>query len=565
MKKQNQLFLWGKWGVLVVLLLIATFSGKNASAVEAQMPFSVNVVNEALLSLTIDGATNDGVVVNVTPNSWDGVFSASDDLDVTVTTNNRYGFTLGMTTTSSDLAPEVDNGYVIESVDASENGYTSANFPVNKWGYALKTNETFGNYFAVGDGVELQNSDTAALAGSTSTLKFGVKVDPFIPSGSYETTIVFTATTKPQILYMQDVAEWGSSVALGESVKAVDSRDMKEYWVTRVEVEPATDETIKKLQECEGEGANEVCTQLWMTQNLDFDLTANASLTSEDTDLGYLYRDYDSIVPQYTIDFSWTPQVATTSDVSGFTATTSAERSLDLGDVYYFSSGNNNDDDIVYTSLEACVIAGHTEGECKHYHAGNLYNFYTATAGATEVTIGNNQTSETENQVVDMAYENSVSAYDFPRFLASVCPAGWRLPWGQTTEISTRSEFDLLLYKNDVTPTADSAGTNIGFTTNGFVNLRTSPIWFTRAGAINGGYGTHSQAERGMYWSNVATDADNASGVGFGYSIDHGGNYIFPSGTDGRVNGYSVRCIAWTDTDIQDIAINISDPEISNP
>ncbi|MBR5938985.1 hypothetical protein IKZ77_00300, partial [Candidatus Saccharibacteria bacterium] len=179
MKKQNQLFLWGKWSVLVVLLLIATFSGNNASAVEAQMPFSVNVVNEALLSLTIDGATNDGVVVNVTPNSWDGVFGASDDLDVTVTTNNRFGFTLNMTATSSDLEPEVDNGFVIESVDASEEGYTSANFPVNKWGYALKTGETFGNYFAVGDGVELQNSDVAALSGSTSTVKFGTKVNPF--------------------------------------------------------------------------------------------------------------------------------------------------------------------------------------------------------------------------------------------------------------------------------------------------------------------------------------------------------------------------------------------------
>lgn len=549
MKKQNRLILRGMCGAL---LLVATVSN-NVSAVESQMPFSINVVSEAVLSLTLDGATNDGVVIDVTPTGWDGTFGASDDLDVTVTTNNRYGFTLGMTTTSSDLAPEVDNGYVIESVDASENGYTSANFPVNKWGYALKTNETFGNYFAVGDGVELQNSDTAALAGSTSTLKFGVKVDPFIPSGSYETTIVFTATTKPQILYMQDVAEWGSSVALGQSVKAVDTRDMKEYWVTRVEVEPADNEFESLLSECSGEGLNKVCSQLMMTQNLDYDLVTGATaLTPEDTDLGYVYRDYSVVMPGYSVSVSWIPQVATADDVDDFTATTNAERSFDPGDVYYYSSGDDTND-TVYYSLDECTQAGHLLSDCEHYHVGNYYNFYAATAGGGTVTLMEPD-SDPETYTFDEMYESSGVTTTAPRYMGSVCPAGWRLPFGVSDgtgangdPLHNTSDFESLLYKNNITPQLDSEGENIGFMVNGFTKIRVNPLWFVRAGVVYPGYGFILQSERGFYWSNTASNTDNAYGVGFGYADEHGGEYIFPSGFETRVSGYPIRCIAWTE------------------
>ena len=103
---------------------------------------------------------------------------------------------------------------------------------------------------------------------------------------------------------MQDVANWKDSLQLEESVQAIDRRDAKTYWVT-------------KLQDG----------HIWMTQNLDFDIEANTVLDSNTTDLNVAYdpdtgnyREYlDGYTESNGIIYYAAASTATTIDFTGTT------------------------------------------------------------------------------------------------------------------------------------------------------------------------------------------------------------------------------------------------------
>ena len=129
--------------------------------------------------------------------------------------------------------------------------------------------------------------------------------------------------------YMQDfTARQCASMALGEQVQLVDSRDGKKYWV--------------------GKLPDGNC---WMTQNLDFDLSTNVTLSPNNTN-----------IPR-----NWTPSVSTTTFISGYNVSDYG-LSYDPGNPYYEDMPGSN----------------------THYHIGNYYQWSAATAGYT----GSNQSSQ---------------------------------------------------------------------------------------------------------------------------------------------------------------------------
>ncbi len=491
-----------------------------AGSASAQVPLEVFIENVPALTITIGGSasTTGTASIRITPNYVGGVFGSSDDVSISVATSNRTGHYLNMTTTSASLNSSDNNGSYIPGLDPTVTaGYTTESFPANRWGYALKTGETtYSNYYGVGDGVTLQD-DNAPTNGDTSTIKFGTKADSTIPSGSYSTTVVFTAVPKPS-LYMQDVAIWKDTVNVGESLQVIDNRDMKQYWVTRIETDP---DIPDGRADCTGSGANRVCTQLWMTQNLDLDLEAGTTtFTHYNTDLGWTNNDANVV---------WTPQDATTTNPNLFTITNTEERSYNLGDDVYYYSSNSTSSDNTYT-LAQCIAAGHSEYDCKHYHSGNLYNYYATTAlGATS---GGNPIAVSTNQYAEMPN--------------SICPAGWRLPTGLTSA-DGYSDYDYLLYKNNATASHGGHRVNVGYATHlysdsgtetdGFNNMRTQPLWFTRAGGISNG-SFDGQSGYGFYWSN--TIQSNA----IAYTLAFHTSYVYPSRNDGGHGGQSVRCLA---------------------
>lgn len=546
------------------LFAILCVAGSTYAANNASVGFYANVSSDTTLAVEIDSETAERVVMNLAPNPGTIAFQDSNDVDITVVSNNRTGYYLAMSTTSSNLTNTADDTLHISSLDATNTtGYTTSNFPANSWGYSIKTGNNYGNYFGIGDYVVLQNASTPAQ--STSTIKFATKVDSTLPSGVYTTSILFTIIAKPS-LYMQDVALWKDSVRTGESVQAIDNRDMKSYWVTRIKTDPAIPDG---RAECTGTGSERVCTQLWMTQNLDLDLDSTRTYTHADTDLGWTDGDADA---------TWRPVHSTMNNIQTIYDTIISEANAesatmevsysDTVDKFYYYGGGN---DYRTLALDECMaLLGINANDCYHFSAGNHYSG--TTAAAINTRRGNNVHYITETPGMYDAFPNSV------------CPAGWKLPQGLSSA-SDYSDFDYLLYYNNVIaahgntyviedndpPYQDHYGpyvNSVGYATHlhddsntetdGHYNISAYPLWFTHSGFMTLGpeataMTLYEPAERAGYLTGNSFYVENAAGLhstgetqdAFGiYHLHTCSDCVAPADIAQYTDLLSVRCIA---------------------
>ena len=251
----------------------------------------------------------------------------------------------------------------------------------------------------------------------------------------------------------------------------------------------------------------------WMTQNLDLEIDATRTYTHNDTDLGWDPNSFDS-------NATWKPDTTNGrynlpvngTYVTGWSNQNNYPYSADPGDVYYYTS-NSEANDIKYNSLSECIAANHTEGDCKHYHAGNYYNWTAAIASNNSSGIN-----------TDKARANN-----------SICPSGWRLPNTDTVD-SNYNEFGRLLYGYNITNNKANGTNSVGFKTGGLNAIRISPLYFTRSGFINDRQ-LAIPGSAGYYWSNTINSSTNAYDLGFGSNI-------YPARSDFRNLGWSIRCLA---------------------
>ncbi len=265
-------------------------------------------------------------------------------------------------------------------------------------------------------------------------------------------------------LTMQSIATW-KDIALpneGDSTQAVDERDGKMYWVTRL-----------------ADG------HIWMTQNLDFDIEANTILNSNTTDLNVAY---DSSTGQY-MEYS-----------DGYTK--------DNGIIYYTPASTATTIDFTGTNVPgwqnsntAPYTANKTDStETGHASLGNYYNWTAAIAS-------NNSSSLTQDTLSDIS-KNPQN---------SICPKGWRLPTisseSETLPGST-NEFGRLNYLYN----KNSSSTNIG--------LIEEPVWFTLSGKINGNtidssgnYWSNTYSDNSAYLLYLDTNKSVNVSANFGKSL----------------------------------------------
>jgi hypothetical protein len=182
---------------------------------------------------------------------------------------------------------------------------------------------------------------------------------PCKPNGSTINAIVclqdITGSNKTSIV---------SSMIQNTQYKLIDVRDEKEY-------------TIAKLADG----------NIWMTQNLDLDISSSKTYTPADTD----------------ILSNWRPNTSTYSTgTSTWSNTSITPESYDPGDLCWNGTIDNSWSGTLNNKTAVC-------GSDKHYHVGNYYNWTAAVAmndSSGYTTLGQNV-----NQ--------------------SICPAGWRLPTSQ--------------------------------------------------------------------------------------------------------------------------------------
>ena len=472
----------GKAKIITLVLIIIMLSFVNAtftSALLYQSNVGVGFTFNPTLSVNI--SPSNLVIDNLTPS----ITTDSNAITVSVATNAAYGYTLSATVNGGNNSNLTHtNGTSIFSSIATDASLSSLTND-NTWGYSYRlsnnsNNNAWSNYSGLSNETSKTLVNTDNQAAKPIDFKIAAKAAETQPSGAYTGTINFTAVSKPMpttiqdIAYMQtfaelsttDLASVKSSMVLNSAYILKDIRDEKEYYVTRLE-----------------DG------NVWMTQNLDLDLSHNKPLTSNDTDLNdntsTAYQD------EYTVEGSviyWTP--ASTANTINFEGT-----SVDgwVGSNTEPYSANKTD-----------------ATETGHSSLGNYYNWTAAIAS-------NDSSSLTQDTLSDIS-KNPKN---------SICPKGWRLPTisrqAANLEGST-NEFARLnyIYNNG------SDNTNEG--------LIKSPL-FMRGGYVSGdryfssAIGRYlSSTYRGSTYNYLLYFSSTSSNAGV---FDSRGNY-----------GSNIRCLA---------------------
>ncbi len=247
--------------VVLLTVLLGGLIGFSASAETNETEVEVQFTFEPFLSMSISEA--DLIINDLAP----GTAKNSNEIGVTVKTNNVTGYklsaTVGDTTNDSrDLKhatlaaafTSIDTGAVLTSLTTD-----------NTWGYSINSGTSFSGLskYNSAAGTELNSSDSAA--DETTNFLIGARAASSQQSGDYSNVISFAAVTNyvpTNLLKDADSLQTLAAEAClgtddGMTATLIDERDQQEY-------------TIGKIAG--------LC---WMTQNLNYDLATNNTLSPE--------------------------------------------------------------------------------------------------------------------------------------------------------------------------------------------------------------------------------------------------------------------------------------------
>ena len=451
--------------ILTLSFLSITLSFDVHATLKFQTTQPVQFTFNPTLSLNVSG---DLIVNNLTA----GDNADSNEITVAVNTNVASGYyltaTAGTASTTTNLVNTSNNRYTFTSLatNASLDDMSSAND--NEWGYAFKVgSNTYSNY----SGLPLDNDDsgkTGAVLVNTSdpadskvvTFKIGAKAATGQPAGEYTNIVNFYAVSyqAPEpiedLQYMQDFATLSegdkanviAKMTTGTQYQLQDSRDDKTYYIAKL---------------LDG--------NIWMTQNLDFNIDSTKTYTPADTD----------------IPADWTPRSSTDTT---FSLETFYPESYDPGELCWNG---------VIGDSESTIPC--TQNDASHYHLGNYYNW--AAALASNDSSGH-QYEKTPESTADLISIDQ-----------SVCPAGWSLQDYSHSEQEgseiywSRKTFDNLVIGYNAKAGADG-------------DIQESPLFLTYSGiAYEGQTSIEGLGYFGGYWSSTI-GTENNSGLSFSFTSD---------------------------------------------
>ena len=411
--------------------------------------------------------------------------------DILYATTDADGYTVTMSMVEDALSSnlylngDTESEYYIASVEGEEG---SAELVNNTWGYKLNEETDEYNTVPLADAPVTIKEGEITVTHEEIDVYYGLMVDNTLPLGTYKGEIEYNITpVNPidKLTYMQDFATLTdeektrllASMPEGKQYILKDIRDEKSYYISKL-----------------ADG------NVWMTQNLDLELSSEKTLTPSDTD-----------VPQ-----DWTPMRSTISfagtSVPGWSNAETTPDSASPGDIYYYTS-NSDAVDIRYNSLEECE-AEHNDGTCQHYHAGNYYNWPAA--------VASNNTDTVE------PYQDA---------MGSICPAGWKLPKTQVQagDIEKNELIEMFFSYDNILDARE--GNSYSYLEGGFNVIRTNPIWISRVGNIN--WGSYDRNGREvLYWSSTKGSSDSSA-----YRVYIRGDNV-SIGSNGTRYGKSIRCLA---------------------
>ena len=208
-------------GVFTVCSIVDFSNEAEATDVSSEFTVSLNDV------LTIS-SPSEIVLDNCNPST---ASLCTTSANVTVSTNNLTGYSLYLNSTSGSSNSLTNTATTPNpTIPTLNNQYSSANFPVNSWGYTGGTDqsgETGGyncstNYCPILD-YEADPTDyspnhiikqtDAPAATSTTNLTFAAKADTSKASGTYTTSVTFTAVAN-------EIPDYTAKLDTGQTVNA---------------------------------------------------------------------------------------------------------------------------------------------------------------------------------------------------------------------------------------------------------------------------------------------------------------------------------------------------------
>lgn len=204
--KRIQLMVPTTMAVLLVfwcVLMIGGVSGVFA-AETAETEFEIEVGSK--ISITTPNAVNLSC-------SGSGLYTCSASASITTSTNSSAGYVLQMNATSG-YSDALINAATSATIPTLTQAYAAANFPTNYWGYTGGTDQSgvTGGYDCSSDYCPILAYESSAsnyapnhvikeasTSGSSSTtVGFMAKADGSKPSGTYSTSVTFTAVANPE-------------------------------------------------------------------------------------------------------------------------------------------------------------------------------------------------------------------------------------------------------------------------------------------------------------------------------------------------------------------------------
>ena len=353
----------------------------------------------------------------------------TDKLVVTAKTNAASGYTISFNANNDYNDLKHSNTLVEDLIPSVIEDKTEATFPETAWAYSTDISDyTFKKIPLVAENI----FTTTEKGENTHNFTVGVRANN-LAAGDYENELIFTAVANPEssltladITTMQEITpEIVAATPEHGSKQLIDVRDNKSYWVTKLK-----------------DG------NIWMTQNLDYDLSVAANQTL-------------------------TP--ATSNVTENRTVTPVASWEWYEDSIYYMDGGDNY---FANGTTQTAGLASLPENSIdRHYAQGDYYSWKAATAGQGTPDITDVDVNE------------------------SICPAGWRLPTSKSADANYS-------FNNLVKQYGYSGDNQYSGVTD--ATLLASPLFFARGGFVRSGLLDY-QGRYGDYWSSSASSGSSTA------------------------------------------------------
>ena len=499
---------------------------------------------------------------------------------VTVGTNNSTGYTLQLNATSG-YSNSLTNAATSETIPTLTGAYAAGSFPTNYWGYTGgldKSGETGGyncstNYCPV---LAYQSNDSnyapnhviktvAAPASESTTITFGAKADVTKSSGTYSTSVTFTAVANYvpvncaasgitcEIVYDNNGSTSNNGISythtnptLNDTIDLFPGNDYKtDYGFAGWSTDP--------------NAGSKVSSSNASTRN---SVTVYGPMETVTVTQELLDANIDGTITLYAV---WVPSAGTmqsfsTTNCNNLAQTTydSATSTIIPGQITARKDSRDNN---------TYAIARLSDGKCWMMenlrldqnitlNSTNTQNPAISTTPVNSTAIWNksgatvnrlrndNIASPTSNATAMNASIYSYGVY-YPWYTAtagrnpssgnttgSICPRNWSMPYSSETYNSTAGSFYYLANTMDATSGATKRSSFIHYPNN-----------FIFSGYVTSG-SIYVRGFSGYYWPRTGYSSNHAYFLGFNKTQSTTPQPFYPSNYTEKYDGYSVRCIA---------------------